>query len=189
MSDKILATSNLRRLAKNAFFQSASALGITRALIRRESRNGILILCYHGVVPDSHSGEFLYRNTVSAREFSNHLEFLSRWFHFISPGELTAAAIEGTPLPHRPVLISFDDGYRNNLMYAVPVLRKFGISALFSIVTGLIGTANVLWTEAVNLCVLYWPGRPCRSHSGTALTRLFPCPPPWKNACNWRTRG
>jgi peptidoglycan/xylan/chitin deacetylase (PgdA/CDA1 family) len=111
------------------------------------------------VVPDSHSGEFLYRNTVSIREFSNHIEFLSRWFHFISPNELTAAAIESKPLPERPALISFDDGYRNNLLYAAPVLRKFGISSLFSVVTGLIGTANVLWTETVNFCVLDWPGK------------------------------
>jgi peptidoglycan/xylan/chitin deacetylase (PgdA/CDA1 family) len=151
--------SKLRQLAKAIVFRSASSLGLTKALIRRESGKGILILCYHGVVPDSHSGEFLYRNTVSIREFSNHLEFLSRRFHFISPSELTAAAIESKPLPERPALISFDDGYRNNLLYAAPVLRKFGISSLFSVVTGLIGTANVLWTEEVNFCVLDWPGK------------------------------
>jgi len=159
MSAKITAMSKLRLLAKTIVFRSASSLGLTKALIRRESGKGILILCYHGVVPDSHPGEFLYRNTVSIREFSNHLEFLSRRFHFISPGELTAAAIENKPLPQRPAMISFDDGYRNNLRYAAPVLRKFGISALFSVVTGLIGTPNVLWTESVNFCVLDWPGR------------------------------
>src|ERR1700681_2214489 len=139
MSVKISATSKLRRLAKTIVFRSASSSGLTKALIRRESAKGILILCYHGVVPDSHSGEFLYRNTVSIREFSNHLEFLSRRFHFISPNDLTAAAIEGKPLPERPAMNSFDDGYRNNLLYAAPVLRKFGISSLFSVVTGLIG--------------------------------------------------
>ena len=159
MSVKTTAMSKLRRLAKTIVFGSASSLGLTRALIRHESNKGILILCYHGVVPDSHSGEFLYRNTVSIREFSNQLEFLSRRFHFISPSELTTAAIERKSLPERPALISFDDGYRNNLLYAAPVLRKFGISSLFSVVTGLIGTRNVLWSEMVNFCVLDWPGK------------------------------
>jgi peptidoglycan/xylan/chitin deacetylase (PgdA/CDA1 family) len=159
MGVKITAMSKLRPLAKTIVFRSASSLGLTKALIRRESGKGILILCYHGVVPDPHPGEFLYRNTVSISEFSSHLEFLSRRFHFISPNELTAAAIEGKPLPERPALVSFDDGYRNNLLYAAPVLRKFGISSLFSVVTGLIGTANVLWTEMVNFCVLDWPGK------------------------------
>src|ERR1017187_6364038 len=159
MSAKITAMSKLRLLAKTIVLQSASSLGLTKALIRRESGKGILILCYHGVVPGSHAGEFLYRNTVSIREFSNHLEFLSRWFHFISPNELTAEAIESKPLPERPAMISFDDGYRNNLMYAAPVLRKFWISSLFSVVTGLIGTPDVLWTESVNFCVLDWPGK------------------------------
>ena len=83
MSAKITAMSKLRLLAKTIVFRSASSLGLTKALIRRESGKGILILCYHGVVPDSHPGEFLYRNTVSIREFSNHLEFLSRRFHFM----------------------------------------------------------------------------------------------------------
>src|ERR1035438_7870262 len=105
MSVKITAMSKLRLLTKTIVFRSASSLGLTKALIRRESGKGVLILCYHGVVPDSHSGEFLYRNTVSIREFSNHIEFLSRWFHFISPNELTAAAIESKPLPERPALI------------------------------------------------------------------------------------
>jgi peptidoglycan/xylan/chitin deacetylase (PgdA/CDA1 family) len=179
MSVKVTAMSKLRLLAKTIVFGSASSLGVTKALIRRESGKGILILCYHGVVPDSHLGEFLYRNTVSIREFSNHLEFLSRRFHFISPAELTAAAIEGKPLPERPAMISFDDGYRNNLLYAAPVLRKFGISSLFSVVTGLIGTPNVLWTESVNLCVLDWPGRtmPVPQKEGGYKAILLPSAP------------
>ena len=46
-------------------------------------------------------------------------------------------------------LITFDDGFRNNHTYAMPVLRRYGVEGCFFITTGLIGTRKLLWVEEV----------------------------------------
>jgi len=45
----------------------------------------------------------------------------------------------GRPLPDNPVLITFDDGYRDNYTNAYLILKKYGYTATFFLVTGLIG--------------------------------------------------
>ena len=49
---------------------------------------------------------------------------------------------EKRPLPKRPVLITFDDGYAEMARYALPILRRYGFKAVVYIVTGLIGKTN-----------------------------------------------
>ena len=45
-------------------------------------------------------------------------------------------------LPARAALITFDDGYRNNLTEALPVLQRFGYPAVIFVPTGLVGGYN-----------------------------------------------
>jgi peptidoglycan/xylan/chitin deacetylase (PgdA/CDA1 family) len=45
---------------------------------------------------------------------------------------------EGAPLPARPVILTFDDGYRDNYTNAFPLLKERGMTATFFIVTDLI---------------------------------------------------
>ena len=47
-------------------------------------------------------------------------------------------------LPPKPILITFDDGYRSNLDFALPALAEAGYTATVFVVSGLIGRAN-LW--------------------------------------------
>jgi peptidoglycan/xylan/chitin deacetylase (PgdA/CDA1 family) len=49
---------------------------------------------------------------------------------------------EKRPLPAKPVLITFDDGYQNNADLAVPLLNKYGYPAIFFISTAYIGKTN-----------------------------------------------
>jgi len=52
----------------------------------------------------------------------------------------------GHPLPPRPVIIAFDDGYQDYLDHAVPILRRYGFTAMFYLVAGLMGQRSS-WTE------------------------------------------
>jgi peptidoglycan/xylan/chitin deacetylase (PgdA/CDA1 family) len=63
-------------------------------------------------------------------------------------GDAVSALQEGT-LQGRCVAITFDDGYRNNITTALPVLEKFGFPATIFLVTGLIGTKRTLWSNRV----------------------------------------
>lgn len=145
-------------LAKPLFFSLARLSGLNWACRQALGRRNLLVLCYHGVVAEDHPNEvFLYRNAISRRQFERQLEFLNRHFHPISAGDL-AGCLEGSrDLPPRSVLLTFDDGFRNNLIHAAPLLRKFSTPALFSVTTGYIGRDDVLWPDEVNVRVLFWP--------------------------------
>lgn len=147
-----------RNLVKRAFFSAARYSGTNFMLRSIHGRRGVLGLCYHGVVGEVHTAtDFLYRNTVSVTEFRSHLEFLTRHFHPISASELVSFWHSGQALKPRSVLVTFDDGYRNNLTQAAPILMNYGVPALFSVTTGYIGSTDVLWPDEVNLRVLSWP--------------------------------
>src|SRR4051794_677511 len=147
---------SLRRLAKTAIFDACRCLGvnaISRTLLRRK----LLTLCYHGVVREHQEDAFEYGNTVSVHEFERQLDFLARNFHPLPAAEAIewhkgALTTRGTP-----VLITFDDGYRNNLTLAADVLRAKGVPAIFHVSTSYIGTDRILWTDEMIHRILNWP--------------------------------
>lgn len=47
-------------------------------------------------------------------------------------------------LPAKPILITFDDGYADNCWYAYPLLKKYGMTAVFFVVTGYLGGDGAL---------------------------------------------
>lgn len=84
------------------------------------------ILMYHVVTdppPDAPYPD-LY---VSARDFADQIDALARaGFTAITLSELWDGWFAGGPLPRRPVVLTFDDGYRSHLVNALPVLRRHG---------------------------------------------------------------
>src|SRR3954454_13977229 len=135
---------------------AADYAGINGAL-RTYSRNCLAVACYHGVVPDEHPHEYDYRNTVSVRAFARQMELLTRWHKPVSAADIRDHIEKGTSLPARPVLVTFDDGYRNNLVHAAPVLERYGVPALISVTTGYVASKRLLWCEELRLRVLHWP--------------------------------
>ena len=55
------------------------------------------------------------------------------------------------------MFVTFDDGYRNNLTHAAPILERYGVPALINVTTGYVGCKRLLWCEEVRLRVLHWP--------------------------------
>lgn len=85
------------------------------------------ILMYHNVVQD---GESCNDMTVTASRLEEDLKWISEeGYHTVLPQELA----EGKPLPEKPVLITFDDGYRSNYELAYPLLQKYQEKAVISL--------------------------------------------------------
>jgi peptidoglycan/xylan/chitin deacetylase (PgdA/CDA1 family) len=60
---------------------------------------------------------------------------------------------DGRSLPDHAVAITFDDGYLNNLEFAVPLLLKYGMPATFFLTTGFIDGTHAPWWYRLRACV------------------------------------
>jgi peptidoglycan/xylan/chitin deacetylase (PgdA/CDA1 family) len=81
--------------------------------------------------------------TVSPAVFEKQIHWLAkRGYRSIGCQEF-AAFLAGEPVPAKSVLITFDDGYLDNYVYAHPILQKYGMKAVLFVVTGWIGEGAV----------------------------------------------
>jgi peptidoglycan/xylan/chitin deacetylase (PgdA/CDA1 family) len=75
--------------------------------------------------------------TVTPAAFAAQMAWLVRHrFHAVTQEQAYAALFKGHALPPRPVLITFDDGYRDVYTYALPILRRLHLAATEYVITG-----------------------------------------------------
>jgi peptidoglycan/xylan/chitin deacetylase (PgdA/CDA1 family) len=96
------------------------------------------ILMYHRVAPAQSSLPPITRRlTVDPAEFTREMEWLSsHGFRAITQRELFDALMHRRTLPRKPVVITFDDGYRNVLTHAAPVLARLSMPAIAYVISG-----------------------------------------------------
>jgi len=106
---------------------------------RREP--GLRILTYHRVNAD-HPRD---RLSVRPEAFASQMEALARSGRPVLRLADALPALQGArPLPAGAVAVTFDDGFRDNLTHALPVLERFGFAATFFVVTGYVGSLETL---------------------------------------------
>lgn len=129
---------------------------------------------YHQVTPNPLPGFQKY--AVSPRSFARQMGWLAgAGYTVVGLDALLAHRRGGPRLPRRPVVITFDDGFRDCLEHAVPTLRERNFTALFFLVAGLMGkTSRWLKSErGIELPLMTWPearrlqetGFQCGAHS------------------------
>jgi peptidoglycan/xylan/chitin deacetylase (PgdA/CDA1 family) len=118
------------------------------------------ILVYHHVVP-GRSASVLF---VPPEIFEQQLGYLhDNGYHSVSFTELADCLEYGAPLPERPVILSFDDGWENQFQYAFPLLQKYGFSATFFVVTNYLDHQNFMTTDQLKTMIA--AGMTIGSHS------------------------
>lgn len=113
----------------------------------REAARGIkvLVLNYHKIDSKHHS------LSVRPADFESQLKYLSdHGYHSITPQELYEGLAGTATLPENPVLITFDDGYRDNYTNAFPLLKKYGFKATIFVVTSFLDKKSqyLTWAQA-----------------------------------------
>ena len=79
---------------------------------------------------------------LDARAFENHIAWLAGNYEIVSPGTLTC---EPRPRRRPRVLLTFDDGFRNNFEFAAPVLKRFRAPATFFVSSRHSRQGEYLW--------------------------------------------
>ncbi len=129
--------------------------GVNRAkqvvwrLTRRARRAG-LVLMYHRVTdlrPDP------WGLATSPRHFAEHLEVLHGAYEVRSTSQLQAASRDGS-LQGRTVVLTFDDGYHDNLAVAKPLLEHWDLRATFFVPTAIMSSGREFWWDELERLLL-----------------------------------
>jgi peptidoglycan/xylan/chitin deacetylase (PgdA/CDA1 family) len=114
---------------------SARADGDRWDQVERVTHVPILMYHYIDTLP-ANANALLRELTVTRDDFERQMQWLKdQGYESIGPDELIAALWHGAPLPKKPVMLTFDDGYANAWYNAYPVLLKFGFTGTFFVVT------------------------------------------------------
>jgi len=105
-------------------------------------RGRLSILSYHSVLVNS---DYLRPGVPSAREFEWQMALISKYFSPLSLLEAGRRLKDGS-LPENAICVTFDDGYRDNLEVAAPILQKRSIPATFFIATAFQNGA-IMWND------------------------------------------
>ncbi|SRR5712691_5840555 len=119
-----------------------------RVLMRLRGR--VLILGYHRVLPDTElRRQFVQPGMyVQAHVFEAHVRFLREHFRIISLTEfLLLQEARAWDPEERYCIITFDDGWLDNYLYAYPILRRYQATATIFVSTALMGSEEWLWPD------------------------------------------
>ncbi len=84
-------------------------------------------------------------------QFDDQLALLGEHFTFVGLDDVSAYLTRGAKLPKNPALITFDDGYKECVTVALPVLERRGAKAAFFIPTSFVSDRRMFWWDRVSL--------------------------------------
>jgi len=136
-------------LFSRAALESFHGLHTAWRAVRRDGTR-LAVLMYHGVVEEPL--EPFCWHQLPLGHFEAQMRFVARTCRVLPLTEALDRMAQGT-LPHRACAITFDDGFLNNRTTAYPVLRDLDLPATIFVVTGKLGTQEVLWPDRLYLAV------------------------------------
>jgi GT2 family glycosyltransferase/peptidoglycan/xylan/chitin deacetylase (PgdA/CDA1 family) len=155
---------NTRRALES--LDGARELVGSRKAVLREFGVRLPVLMYHNIgTQDPGSNPHL---TISMPKFKRHLEWIARHGYItITASQWVAWCREGKSLPEKPVMLTFDDAYRETAKNAFPMLRRLGFTGTVFVVTSEISGTNT-WDQANGIAeqhlmsaeeIVYWANR------------------------------
>ena len=108
-----------------------------------------MILMYHSVATSEAAGWIDPSNHVAPCRFAQQLEFLARSRHVISLSALVEHLKRDTPLAPGTVVLTFDDGYLDNLTVAAPLLARWRLPATLFLTTAYIARGAPQWIDSL----------------------------------------
>jgi peptidoglycan/xylan/chitin deacetylase (PgdA/CDA1 family) len=124
--------------------------GAARAFELAARPRGAIILMYHSVADDAAAPYIEPANRTPPRTFEHQMAFLAAERRVVSLTALVDEIAAGRTPPAGTVCITFDDGYRDNLTVAAPILEKYRLPATFFLVTAYLGRAETQWSDTLH---------------------------------------
>jgi peptidoglycan/xylan/chitin deacetylase (PgdA/CDA1 family) len=112
------------------------------------TKKNLRILTYHGISPGA----------IPVPEFEKQLQFVRDYFDCFWASEIPDL-LKKEPGPRPRLVVTFDDGLKNHVLNAMPLLDKYGIKATFYIPAGLVRSQEMLWNHEVRCLLMMMDNR------------------------------
>lgn len=136
-------------MAKNVLRKLLYRTGVLGLVHRLRNRDTLTVFMFHRVLPKQ-SAEYQAAEkefTFSVDGFGQCLDFIQRHYHVVSQADVTAHLNGRQRLPRCAGLITFDDGWRDTLIHALPELKKRNLPAVLFLATEVVDLAMGDWWQ------------------------------------------
>lgn len=107
---------------------------------------GVPVLNYHQVNDEKHSAL-----TLHVDQFKEQMEYLhNQGYNTITLAQLYDYLENGTELPNKPIVITFDDGYVDNYKNVLPILKEYNMKATLFMISDAANTPGFVSTEQMH---------------------------------------
>lgn len=137
----------MKERVRKLLSQAIVRAGISAAGRRIKRNDGALILYGHRVADDNEG----YLPGLKPEWLNEQLGYLTRHYEVISLQTLVSCFEENRAVPHRSVVLTLDDGFRDNLEHAAPLFEKYRVSATIFLVTGAITSGELPWSQRLGV--------------------------------------
>ncbi len=132
-----------------------ATFGLNNSAVRRfEQRHHIVVVTYHrvGDAAQIHP-EPVELAEATLPQFEAQMDWIGQHCNPITLEQTLQVANGKDDFPNRAVLVTFDDGYREDLERVLPSMRRNGIRPVVFLPTAFVGTNLRFWWDRVGVCV------------------------------------
>lgn len=104
----------------------------------------LTVFIFHRVLPQP---DPLFPDEPDAKRFDQIISWIYSWFNVL-PLDKAVSQLKDKTIPSRAACITFDDGYADNFTIALPILRKYNLSATFFVATGFLDGGR-MWNDSI----------------------------------------
>ena len=142
-------TFSYRERARRLLHLTAYRSGLSALHARLRSEQVATILMYHSIPTLDENRWIDPYNSLSARAFEQQMRFLALNRNVISIEQLVQKLAQQEPIERGTVVITFDDGYLNNLTVAAPILAKYTLPATIYLATNYVSDGKNQWVDTL----------------------------------------
>jgi peptidoglycan/xylan/chitin deacetylase (PgdA/CDA1 family) len=136
---------------------------VRERLLRRPR---LIILCYHRV---AEAGALLSPQCVPACLFDAHISYFAQHMQMLTLADVQAYLQGRLQLERDSVVITFDDGYRDNYTHARPILDRHGVKGTFFLTSTPVLDGSPIWIDELAGLLEPLHGRPLSTAAGMPL--------------------
>jgi len=116
------------------------------------NKKTLLILIYHGI--SDREFNFNHRRYYPKSLFEKEVKYLKRrGYHFITLTEWLYIIEKKNRIKNKYVILTFDDGFKNVINCAYPLMKKHGARGCLYVVSGLIGSEKLIWSDYLEIMI------------------------------------